>query len=729
MRNPVVSAVFGLTCFYWAVLFVVYWAQNDWTLPPGWLEQTLWRARLMAVTFCMGVLLTLLYLWVKRQFVLISLMGDEERGITCTIGPLPKPDPPARAKKPVDLAALRLPNNAEHWFEDWKRSMLELEFEGKKVGQPHVNLAHALFQILGNTPTVPAFAPRKHLVSTHAAPPPDLLAIARRRAKDPDAPLPPSLLPTPEIAPSNRHGTYTLLEHSYAVAFEALKLAPSWSFEAARDQLRDETSKPRIFAKKVREDYTWDPEDALIPLIALIHDLGKIHTFERAEDGSFSDTGQDHDFWSAVLLGRIPEFWELPRLDRDALSFAVSTYHRPRKFSRATPPMGMEDRAFTLQHLLIQADRRAGKQVAKEVATQAFSMSAVQVSSGPDRTTAQASLWRVFCEVVNKQGRIGPNSKTGTIGFKHVVGGSPVIFLHGWAIQDQILQRLPVEVQAALGASQGDSTALLLSLLELLDAEGILVREHGEVSLPAKEALWRVALRGRDPNRSVPLAEWKLGVLLRAAQHFPLLAFGPDAEFTPEILGRADMSKLNYGRLGSSAERGSHNRQPFLQGDTSDIDVDDKEPAAASTTAPSGTGASDTAAVPPVSKVDPRIAQIRQQRQAAISGGRRGPGSVAPAASAGTDAALVFFSLLLREASSGSIPHERLSDTVFRVLVKDILACSITPLRVGVKDKARVVAVGNGEVPGVHLVDTESGPAYEVNTAALAAASQPAVYG
>jgi hypothetical protein len=716
MRNPVVSAVFGLTCFYWAVLFVVYWAQNDWTLPPGWLEQTLWRARLMAVTFCMGVLLTLLYLWAKRQFVLISLMGDEERGITCTIGPLPKPDPPARAKKPVDLAALRLPNNAEHWFEDWKRSMLELEFDGKKVGQPHVNLAHALFQILGNTPTVPAFAPRKHLVSTHAAPPPDLLAIARRRAKDPDAPLPPSLLPNPEVAPSNRHGTYTLLEHSYAVAFEALKLAPFWSFEAARDQLRDETSRPKITAKKVDEDYTWDPEDALIPLIALIHDLGKIHTFERAEDGSFSDTGQDHDFWSAVLLGRIPEFWELPRIDRDALSFAVSTYHRPRKFSRATPPMGMEDRAFTLQHLLIQADRKAGKQVAKEDEAAAFAASEGPAPPGLERSSAHAALWRTFCEVLNTPGRIGPNNKTGTIGFKHDFASGPTVFLHGWAIQEQLRQRLPLEVQVALGTSPGNSTALLLSLLDALDAEGILVKRHKEVSLPAKEALWRIALKGRDPNRTAPLAEWRIGVMLKASQHFPMLAFGPDAEFTPVILGPADASILNS----RPATDGSYGRspghlQPVLQGDT---DSEDSEIAAASATAPLGP----TAALDGRTE-DSRFAQIRQRRQAAISGTRSSP-AIATADPARLDMAVGFFTNVIREAKKGHLQHTMLSDDDLRVQVRDVLSCSTDSIRFFAKNKSFLNAVCTGQVPGVSIAMTADGPAYDINMAALKAALQ-----
>lgn len=727
MRNPVVSAVFGLTCFYWAVLFVVYWAQNDWTLPPGWLEQTLWRFKFLGVCILMGVVLTLIYQWVRRQFVLISLMGDEERGITCTIGPLPKPDPPARAKKPVDLAALRLPNNAEHWFEDWKRSMLELEFDGKKLGQPHVNLAHALIQILGNTPTVPAFAPRKHVVSTHAAPPPDLLALARRRAKDPDARLPPSLLPTPEVASSNRHGTYTLLEHSYAVAFEALKLAPSWSFEAARDQLRDETSKPKITAKKVKEDYVWDPEDALIPLIALVHDLGKIHTFEREEDGSFSDTGQDHDFWSNVLLGRIPEFWELPRLDRDSLSFAVSTYHRPRKFSRATPPMGMEDRAFTLQHLLIQADRRAGLQAAKEIEAASFKAREEDSAPGAVSNAAQAGIWKAFCALLNEPGRVAVSNGPRRIGFKYVLDGSPAIFLHGMDLQKQLWTHLPMEERAALGASFQNTRPLLLKLLGTLDAEGILIRSHDGVTLAAEDAIWRLALRGRDPARIAPLAEWHLAIVIKAGQHFPALAYGPDAECIPVLLGPGDRTKLKSSHAPETVPDAPKSRQPVLRGDTSDIDVDDNGATAASTG--SSTGASDTAAVPPVSRVDPRIAQIRQQRQAAISGGRRGPGSVAPASATGPDAALGFFSLLMLEASNGSIPHERLSDTVLRVLVGDILACSITPLRVGGKDKARLVAVSNGQVPGVRLVHTESGPAYDVNTAALAAAGKQAIYG
>jgi hypothetical protein len=520
-----------------------------------------------------------------------------------------------------------------------------------------------------------------------------------------------------------------LLEHSYAVAFEALKLAPSWSFEAARDQLRDETSKPRIFAKKVREDYTWDPEDALIPLIALIHDLGKIHTFERAEDGSFSDTGQDHDFWSAVLLGRIPEFWELPRLDRDALSFAVSTYHRPRKFSRATPPMGMEDRAFTLQHLLIQADRRAGKQVAQEIEAAAFKAREEDSAPGAVTNAAQAGLWKAFCALLNEPGRIAVSNGPRHIGFKSVLDGAPVLFLHGGYLQKQLWKTLSMEDRAAVGARYRNTRPLLLELLVTLEEQRILVRSNAGTTLPAEESVWRLALKGRDPARVAPLAEWQLAVVIKASQHFPALAYGPDAEYIPVILGPGDPLKLNPDQNPETSVNVSQSRQAVLQGDTSDIEVEDKAPTAKGATAPNGAGPSDTGDVPPTSEVDPRIAQIRKQRQASISGVRRGPGSVAPAEPSATAMSLVFFSLLLREASSGSIQHERLSETVFRVLVRDILACSITPLRVGVKDKARVVAVRNGEVPGVSLVDTESGPAYEVNTAALAAASQQAVYG
>ena len=308
MRRTVAGAFFGFTCFYWAVLFMVYWARNDWTLPPGWQEQTLWSFKFLGVSIFMGVLLTLLYLWVKRQIVLISLTQE------------------------LEIAAFAANNG----------------------------------------------------------------------------PVPP----------------------------------------------------------------------------------------------------------------------------------------------------------------------------------------------GPERNAAQGALWQAFCAVLNTPHRIGTNNKTGTIGFKYVLGGSPVLFLHGWAIQDELRQRLPFEVQAKLGTRPGNSTALLWSLLEALDAEGILVTQHGEVTLPTREALWRIALKGRDPALTAPLAEWKMAVVLRASRHFPLLALGPEAEFTPVILGPADASKLNS----ESSTNAISRRRP------------DQEPAA---------GGADAPICPPAAahkarKVDTRRDQIRQLRQAAI---------------------------------------------------------------------------------------------------------------
>jgi hypothetical protein len=727
MRNPIISATLGLGFFYSTVTLVWYLSQNNWSLPYGWVDQTIWRVRLLAACLMVGVGGTLIYLWAKRQWQLAELIGDEERGVTCTIGPLPKPPPPARAEKPVDLATLRLPDNVEHWFEDWKTSMLALDLDGVKVGAPHVRLAEALIQILAAPPTVPAFAPPKFQPLKHSPESPDLLAFARRRAKNPDEPLPPSLRPS-EAPPVNRHGDYTLLEHSYAVAFEALKLAPSWSFEASRNQLgRSTPGWGRILVSKVRAAYEWDPEDALVPLVALAHDLGKLQTFLREEDGTFADSGQYHDHWSQVLLARIPEFWELPKLDRDSMLDAVATYHRPTEFTREDPPGGHEDRAFCLQHLLIRADRRAGRQVAEEAYEAEGSADGQDTASssangrkvGADGDDLDGILWRCFSEVLAEPGRITQSNTSGSIGFKHVLNGEPVLFLHGWGLLSFLLKRVPLETQSRLGATLQERRPLLKALLSTLAAEGILIREvtssHGAFSVPAEEAVWRLVLRGRDPTRLAPLAEWKMALIVKAGKHFPTLAFGPDASYTPDVLGPCDPAKLDENQEPRKVPDAA--RRPLLQGsggllvgggDEDDEAVDSSKALASSRN--EGSRA-----------VDPRVELIRKARKAAITGVPvQGPSAplgtttpevrkVSPSKAAGTDttdqtsAAATYFMRVFQAAKDGSLISERVSTNSVSVKVSDLLGHENPALRDGLQKPEILIAARDGLLPGVSV--------------------------
>jgi hypothetical protein len=712
MRNPVVSAAFGLFFFYWTLLFFAYWYQNGWILPPGWWEPSVHRLQLAVVGFFCGAICMATLLWCKRKFALLELTGDEERGVTCTIGPLPKPPPPDRAKEPVVLANLRLPKDTMHWFEAWEKSLLSLEYEGEKVAEPHVRLAHALIQVLGNTPTVPAFAPRKYKPLKQAVAAPDLLALARRRASNPAEPAPPSLGAAHEQV-VNRHGEFTLLEHSYSVAYEALELSKTWSFKDARDQLFRRKSKPRLRVKKVDPNYEWDSEDALVALLCLAHDLGKIKTFEQDEAGVFWDNGQDHDFWSQVLLARIPEFWLLPKLDRQALLSAVSCYHRPHKFTRHYPGFGIEDRAFTLQHLLIKADRRAGRRVAEELEAQEEEAAPDDEDDNGDvaqnKPDWQPTIWREFFDLLSEPGRIAASHGPARIGLKHMLDGAPVLFLHAWSVQDLLNKRLSMEIKASLGTSLHNLRPILSTLLDTLEAEGILVKTCGQHSAPADKAIWRMCMYGRDPNRHTPLAVWEMALLINPAKHFPGIAYGPDADSIQEVLGPADESKVTGKPTGPPPK--TDRPIKLLMGADSEGSPDDPEDHA------------DTQAV------DPRIAAVRSKRKAVIAG-TAAKSAVATESQAAVTApstlspAIQVMSMVLDALRTGTVSSSVDESQTYCVPVTRLLGCGRAAIVAGLTNTETLRAIKDGHAPGVSVIAGSEGLSFRLVPSELEAAIQ-----
>ncbi|WP_297505900.1 hypothetical protein, partial [Ferrovum sp.] len=144
------------------------------------------------------------------------------------------------------------------------------------------------------------------------------------------------------------HGGASLETHSFNVLREALVLERSWVYKGQF------TSSGYQTAAIQDKDYLFYP-DPMIPLCALLHDIGKIECY-RIIDGFPTEVKKRHDEEGSKMLAALPEFRALSKDDRNALSIAVGYYHHP-----GSIPLNQTDRPRALAVFTLEVDVKAGK--------------------------------------------------------------------------------------------------------------------------------------------------------------------------------------------------------------------------------------------------------------------------------------------------------------------------------------------------------------------------------
>jgi TM2 domain-containing membrane protein YozV len=122
-RSPVVGAAFGLLSFYWITIFLFDLLTGQIGLSGEWVARMGDRIIAIAIGGSAGVLLVGYVTWPKRHMARIGRVGDDVRGLTCSIGELPVTlKEPEQAKEVLQPMDLRLPKHKcidRDWMRKW----------------------------------------------------------------------------------------------------------------------------------------------------------------------------------------------------------------------------------------------------------------------------------------------------------------------------------------------------------------------------------------------------------------------------------------------------------------------------------------------------------------------------------------------------------------------------------------------------------------------------------
>jgi hypothetical protein len=152
---------------------------------------------------------------------------------------------------------------------------------------------------------------------------------------------------------NNHHGHCSLLDHSLRVAAYALIQRQRFTYEGLRTELAQVTHPS--------QDYEFDPEDPLMILLALVHDIGKIKTFQLNERNEVVRVKGKHGAVGANLLAHLDCIQSLPADDRNLLYKAMHHYHSPYHFTLKSDGVPHDERTAAYMMLLIKADKKASR--------------------------------------------------------------------------------------------------------------------------------------------------------------------------------------------------------------------------------------------------------------------------------------------------------------------------------------------------------------------------------
>lgn len=295
MNNALLRSGAIVVAFWWIVL--TGWSVGDLAnLTFESLSLSFTKLGFVALAILLGLAYPVAYLIRRRKARLEKLSGTVHRGLSITIGPTPKGLLPPRR-----VIGSEFEPDDNHPLGDW--------LAHTKVHRPDI---HAVFQAL------------TEVYAAHI----DL----------PAAPV------------KYGHGGRSLFEHTSVVVDMMLTKARTFSFDGSYSKTGTKTT------TLLDPHYVFDREDAMIPLIAYAHDIGKVDVYQLDDNGHVRELRPDHDRPGRLLLARLAEVWHLPKEDREVLLNAVGYYHHPQAL-----PRHVDDRSRALMELLLEADLAAGE--------------------------------------------------------------------------------------------------------------------------------------------------------------------------------------------------------------------------------------------------------------------------------------------------------------------------------------------------------------------------------
>lgn len=437
-NNPILSSALIVFTFWW-----FFFTLRDFSMSPlevirNW-AYIGFSMRLWVIGLVAGAGAGAWFIWFKRTKVEEALGGTHNGGMVSTLGRVPVPvEAPARVPSKKTRLPLTRPSLVA-WIDHAKEEYPE-----------HLALFLAVWDIYSAHREWPA----SHRIGGHAD----------RR----------------------------LWEHCLAVTEKAFAMAPTWKFSGVHVKVRGR--RPKLIISPSRADFEFNPNDPLIPILALAHDIGKLEAYRINEDGSVStcehgstkdhdDSGVMHDALGARILARLPEFWALPSTDRRILGLVIAHYHHPSHFPVGRDGLSQDDRMTSLLEFLIQADHSTGMD--ESGLTQADEDSEITEDESND-------LYAAFVEVVTEHGRINgihgssQADKGFMIGSKH----DGLIVVRERELRMLLLAKLGLSIES------GDARyRITRNLLRVLSEKGLLYERHNGSDFARYSPLWEVSHR------------------------------------------------------------------------------------------------------------------------------------------------------------------------------------------------------------------------------------------
>ena len=265
-----------------------------------------------------------------RQNQLIALREHVHFGLHSTMGELT-----SILKNPIPLKALS--NGMPNWLlqsQDYEFAHLIIKFiEITKINDPLIACAM--------TNCLALLCQYKEYPSS---------SMNSSSCSDENAQLAPEVS---TVGMNNPHGHCSLLDHSLRVAAYALIERNRFIYRGL------DTGLSKVPA--ANQKFEFDPEDPLSILLALVHDIGKIKTFQLNERNEVIRVNGQHGPVGASLLTHLECIQALPIEDRNVLYKAMHHYHAPFQYALKEDGLVDDDRTVACMMLLISADKKASR--------------------------------------------------------------------------------------------------------------------------------------------------------------------------------------------------------------------------------------------------------------------------------------------------------------------------------------------------------------------------------
>ncbi|VVP60781.1 hypothetical protein [Pseudomonas fluorescens] len=468
-NNRIIRAVALVFGFWWLVLTLVEFGGEPLEVLDNWQylggKVSRWVLGVVA-----GLIIGVWYIWFGRVTAMNRLFkgkfGNRLNGVRSTLGDVPMP---SRALKRVENPAKRLPIGSE-LVNAWVAA-------NEKNYPQHVEFFWAIWD---------TYSAHQHFPASHR---------------------------------KGGHGNRRLWEHCLAVADTTLADAGTYVFDGVYVKAR---GKPKFKIIDVKnKEYRFDPQDPLIPILALAHDIGKLEAYVLAPDGTVITkeegsalTPQDdnricHDSLGARILARFPEYWALPARDRTAINLVIGHYHHPSQFPVDRNGLSLDDRMTALMEFLILVDKKTG--MAESNITDSLNEHEITEEES-------SSIYHSFVDIITEFGRVngtGDKARDSTLKIAQKHDGLVVV-------KEKDLRML-ILAKTGWSLDEGDGRyRVTLNLMSTLQEKGVLYTTHNHADMSRFLPMYSASFR--DPQTGAHMTTWEPVIIIRPVSTTPELA-------------------------------------------------------------------------------------------------------------------------------------------------------------------------------------------------------------